>query len=140
MNFSSIKKMKNTYLKLLIYIFLGFIILDSLQLFLYPLMIFNIISGLEDIVRKQLPALFRNLNIYIIFTILILNVVIRITATIQILKEKISGLILGILSCLYTISIVVFLLTANIWWESIVMIGLMVILILGYKKIIRKEP
>lgn len=136
----NIKEMKNKTLKVLTYIFLGFILLDSLQIIiLYPLMFFNAFNGLENIIKSQLPEYFQNLSIYIIFIILIGNVIIRIFATIQIIKEKVIGFIFGTISCIYTIAVVVFLLTANIWWESIVMIGLLTLLILGYKdKLIRK--
>lgn len=141
MLFKDIKEMKNKYLKVLTYIFLGFILIDSLQIIIiYPLIFLNVSKGLEKIIRFQLPEYFQNLSTYVICIILIGNVIIRFIATKQIIKENVLGLIIGIISCLYTIAVVVFLLSANIWWETVVMIGLIILLIMGYKdKFIRKK-
>ena len=56
MLFKDIKEMKNKYLKVLTYIFLGFILIDSLQIIIiYPLIFLNVSKGLEKIIRFQLP-------------------------------------------------------------------------------------
>jgi lysylphosphatidylglycerol synthetase-like protein (DUF2156 family) len=129
-----IKNISNTYLKTYLLIALGFIVLDSVQLLFYPLIMLGYLENVESLIRSQLPDILKNIPIYIVFTALILNVVLRWLAFSFVLKKSVSGLVLGVISNIYTILVVVFLLTLNLVWETVVMCLLTIILILGYRR------
>ena len=129
-----IKNISNTYLKIYLLIALGFIVLDSVQLLFYPLIMLGYLESVEVVIRSQLPDTIKNIPIYIVFTALILNVVFRWLAFNFVLKKSVSGLVLGVISNIYTILVVVFLLTLNLVWETVVMCLLTIILMLGYKQ------
>jgi hypothetical protein len=129
-----IKNISNTYLKIYLLIALGFIVLDSAQLLFYPLIMLGYLESVEVVIRSQLPDTIKNIPIYIVFTALILNVVFRWLAFNFVLKKSVSGLALGVISNIYTILVVVFLLTLNLVWETVVMCLLTIILMLGYKQ------
>ena len=129
-----IKNISNTYLKIYLLIALGFIVLDSVQLLFYPLIMLGYLENVESLIRSQLPDILKNIPIYIVFTALILNVVLRWLAFSFVLKRSVSGLVLGVISNIYTVLVVVFLLTLNLVWETVVMCLLTVMLVLGYKR------
>ena len=129
-----IKNFSNTYLKIYLLIALGFIVLDSVQLLFYPLIMLGYLESVEVVIRSQLPDTIKDIPIYIVFTALILNVVLRWLAFSFVLKKSVSGLVLGVISNIYTVLVVVFLLTLNLVWETVVMCLLTVILVLGYKR------
>jgi hypothetical protein len=129
-----IKNISNTYLKIYLLIALGFIVLDSVQLLFYPLIMLGYLESVEVVIRSQLPDTIKNIPVYIVFTALILNVVFRWLAFNFVLKKSVSGLVLGVISNIYTILVVVFLLTLNLVWETVVMCLLTIILMLGYKQ------
>lgn len=134
-----IKNIHNKYLKTYLIIALGFIVLDSFQLLFYPLIMLGYFESVEAVVRSQLPENIKNLPIYILFIVLILNVVLRWLAFKSVLRKSVCGLVLGVISNLYTILVVVFLLTLNRVWETIAMFILTIILVLGYKQEFQSE-
>lgn len=129
-----IKNISNKYLKTYLIIALGFIVLDSIQLLFYPLIMLGYLENVEVVIRSQLPEAIKNIPIYIVFIALILNVALRWLAFNFVLKKSASGLMLGVISNIYTILVVVFLLTLNLVWETVVMCVLTIILLLGYKQ------
>jgi hypothetical protein len=129
-----IKNINNTYLKIYLLIALGFIVLDSVQLLFYPLIMLGYLENVESVIRSQLPDILKNIPIYIVFTALIFNVALRLLALNFALKKSVCGLVLGIISNIFTILVVAFLLTLNLVWETVVMLLLTVILVLGYKR------
>jgi hypothetical protein len=128
-----IKKINNKYLILYLIIALGFIVLDSIQLFYYPLIMLGYLESVEAVIRSQLPETIKNIPIYIVFIALIFNVALRWLAFNFVLKKSVPGFVLGVISNIYTILVVVFLLTLNLVWETVVMGILTIILGLGYK-------
>jgi lysylphosphatidylglycerol synthetase-like protein (DUF2156 family) len=92
------------------------------------------LESVEVVIRSQLPDTIKNIPIYIVLAALILNVVFRWLAFNFVLRKSVSGLVLGVISNIYTILVVVFLLTLNLVWETMVMCLLTIILMLGYKQ------
>lgn len=68
----------------------------------------------------------------IIFPFIIINLILRIIAFINILKINKLGKIFGILSLIYTIILVAVMLPVNLFWEPIAMIVLIILIIKGY--------
>jgi hypothetical protein len=79
------------------------------------------------------------LDLHIVFALLIINVILRVIALVAIYKKKNKSIYLGLMSNVYTVLIVVFILTANIVWESIAMVLLSILLVWGYSKNLKKN-
>ncbi len=125
---------KNIQIAIVIVVGLIFVIVDGVQLFFYPLIFLGFLKSVEAEIRNQLPMMIKGINLSWIFSLLAINVFLRVIAIRNIFLVRKNGLFLGLASNAFTVLIVLFVLTANRVWESIVMAILSILLIWGYKK------
>jgi hypothetical protein len=128
-----IRAQRNIQIAIVIVIGLVFVIVDGIQLFFYPMIFFGFLKSIEAEIRNQLPMMIKSINLIWIFSLLVINVLLRVIAIRNIFLERKNGLFLGLTSNAFTVLIVVFVLTANRVWESIVMSVLSMLLVWGYK-------
>jgi len=129
-----IRAKKNRPIAIALIMGLMFVIVDGIQLLFYPLIFLGFLKSIEDEIRGQLPTMIKSINLGWIFSLLVMNVLLRIIAIRNIILERKIGLVLGLTSNAVTVLIVLFVLTANWLWESIAMLVLSLFLIWGYKK------
>jgi hypothetical protein len=134
MKHKCINRFENTQLFAFFIIGVVFVIIDSIQLFLYPFIFIGKLESVRQVIIAQLPRNVKDLDLHIVFYLLIINVVLRVFALLALTKWKRISVYCGLISNVYTIMIVVFILTANIIWETIAMILLSILLIWGYAK------
>lgn len=70
----------------------------------------------------------------IVFAILIVNVFLRVIAVKRLRNNDKHGVCISIISNIYTMLMVIFILTKNAMWESIAMMLLTIILLIGERK------
>ncbi len=118
--------------------FLIFIVIEGFQVLNYPLIISGKVPDYHfEIARKMLPFyhLFKPVEI---FPFIILNLILRIAAFINIRKMNNAGKYLGIISLIFTIILVAVMLPVNLVWEPIAMMAMLIFLIKGYARIEQK--
>lgn len=117
-----------------------FSVIEGIQLLLYPLLISGLIADYHAV---AVARLFPGHPVYsplVLLPFVALNLILRITAWLTVRQLRPVGKILGILSALYTIALVAFMLPENIYWEPVVMLILIYLLIKGYKASGTLEP